>query len=72
MRTAIVPVDQTGLRVLDPVAVAGEWSIRRPLFHDQLHVLDTAVEVRVEVSRECGVGNLVLLVCLVFDVGDVY
>lgn len=72
MRTAIVPVDQTGLCVLNPVAIAGKRSVRRPLFHDQLHVLDTAVKVRVEVSRKCGVGYLVLLVCLVFDVGDVY
>lgn len=71
VRTALEPVNETGLGVLDPVAVAWKWPICGSLFHDQLHVLHTTVEVRMEVSREGRVCNLVLLVRLIFDVGNV-
>lgn len=43
------------------MAIVGESTLRRPLVHDQLHIPHATVEVRVEVSRERRIRNLILL-----------
>lgn len=53
------------------MAIPRQRPIRGALLHDQLHVLDPTVEMRVEVSWKRGVCDFVLLVGLIFDVGDV-
>jgi len=57
-----VPVHHAGIGVLDEMAIARQRLVRHALVHDQLYVLDPAVEVRVQVSRERRERDLVLLV----------
>lgn len=71
MRSGFKPVHQASLIILDAVAVAWQWSIRYTLIDDQLHMLDSAAEMCVEISCNGGICNLVLLVRCVLGVGDV-
>jgi hypothetical protein len=72
VRAAVEPVDKARFCVLYPVTLAGEGAICCALLHDELHVLDTAIEVRVEISRQRGVCDFILLVGLVLDVDNVH
>ena len=71
MRSCFKPVHNACFRVLDQVAVPGQWPVGDAPVHDQLHVLDAALEMRMEVSGDGRESDLVLLITILFIVGKV-
>lgn len=71
MRSSLEPINETGLGVLDAVAVTRKRSICHTLIHDQLHVLYTAAKMSMKVSSNGGVCNFILLVGRIFRISNV-
>lgn len=71
VRPRLEPVHQAGLGVLNAVTISRQRSICHALVYNQLHVLDTAAEMCMEISCNGRIGNLVLLVGCVFGIGNV-
>lgn len=59
MRSRLVPVRQAGLGVVEAIKVSRQEALVPALVQRQLHALDTAAEVRVEVSSDRRIQNLV-------------
>jgi len=70
VRTVVEPVHKACLAALDPVTITGQWPVCCPLLHDQLHRLDATVEMRMEVSGQGRIRDLILLLLVVFLVPD--
>src|SRR5690242_9112985 len=61
MGSAVKPVDKARLGVAQYVGVVGQCLVCCSLVHDQLHRLDAAIEVRVEIPGNGRIGNLIVL-----------
>ena len=61
VRAALKPVHHAGLGVFNKMVVTSQRLVHRALVHDELHVLDATLKVGVEVSRQCRIRDLVLL-----------
>ena len=65
------PINEARLVVPYHVAVVGHGPVCCPLVHDQLHRLDPAVEMGMEIPRNRGIRNLIMLLLnLIFAVSD--
>lgn len=71
MGTALKPLHEAGLGVLHTEAVALDGLLGETLVHDELHLLDAALKVGVEVPRQGRAGDLVLFIGLLLAVDDV-